>query len=76
MKIKERRKAPVFKLGSTDGTEFNLKKKTRKLLFFFIPKTILLAALLKQEIFQNCIKNSKVKNVKLLVYLKTVLKAI
>ena len=75
MKIKERRKAPVFKLDSTDGTEFNFKKK-KKLLFFFILKMILLVALLKQEISQNYIKNSKEKNVKLLVYLKTVSKAI
>ena len=37
---------------------------------------ILLVALLKQEISQNYIKNSKEKNVKLLVYLKTVSKAI
>ena len=36
MKIKEGRKAPVFKLNSTDGEEFNLKKKKQKNYCFFL----------------------------------------
>ena len=46
MKIKEKIKAPNFKLQSTDGTTFELSKVKKKILFYiFIQKMILLDVL-------------------------------
>ena len=38
MKIKESKKAPSFKLPSTNGVDFNLKNVKGKLLIYFYPK--------------------------------------
>ena len=46
MKIKEKIKAPNFKLQSTDGTILELSKVKKKILYYiFIQKTILLDVL-------------------------------
>ena len=61
MKIKERRKAPVFKLGSTDGTEFNLKKKNKKIVIFFYPKDDTPGCTLETRDFSKLYKKFKRK---------------
>ena len=53
MKLKENKKAPNFKLTSTGRSAFELSKIKKILYYIFIPKMILLVALLKQKILVN-----------------------
>ena len=61
MKIKESRKAPVFKLDSTDGGEFNLKKKNKKIIVFFYPKDDTPGCTLETRDFSKLYKKFKRK---------------
>ena len=59
MKIKENKKAPLFKLFGTRNTRFDLKKIKSKLVVYFILQMTHQDALLKPRIFQDFIKNLK-----------------
>ena len=60
MKIKENKKAPLFKLSGTKNTQFDLKKIKGKLIDYFYPKDDTQDALLKLKIFLSYIKNLKI----------------
>ena len=61
VKIKESRKAPVFKLDSTDGGKFNLKKKNKKIIVFFYPKDDTPGCTLETRDFSKLYKKFKRK---------------
>ena len=58
--IKENKKAPVFKLPSTDGKDFELKTKLpNHLILYFYPKDNTLGAQLNLLNLQKIIKHYK-----------------
>ena len=77
MKIKENKKAPLFKLSGTKNTKFDLKKIKGKLIIYFYPKDDTPGCTLETKDFSKLYKKfKKCLNVKLLEFQKIVLKVI
>ena len=62
MKIKENKKAPLFKLSGTKNTKFDLKKIRGKLILYFYPKDDTPGCTLETKDFSKLYK--KFKNIK------------
>tara|TARA_B100000035_G_scaffold234957_1_gene203201 strand:- start:83 stop:544 length:462 start_codon:yes stop_codon:yes gene_type:complete len=62
MKIKENKKAPLFKLSGTKNTQFDLKKIKGKLIVYFYPKDDTPGCTLETKDFSKLYK--KFKNIK------------
>tara|TARA_A100001011_G_scaffold359718_1_gene406432 strand:- start:426 stop:875 length:450 start_codon:yes stop_codon:yes gene_type:complete len=61
MKIKEKQKAPLFILSSTNGKEFYLKNKNKKIVIFFYPKNDTPGCTLETRDFSKLYKKFKNK---------------
>ena len=59
MKIKENKKAPLFKLSGTKNTKFNLKTTKGKLIIYFYPKDDTPGCTLETKDFSKLYKNFK-----------------
>ena len=59
MKIKENKKAPLFKLSGTKNTKFDLKKIRGKLILYFYPKDDTPGCTLETKDFSKLYKNFK-----------------
>ena len=59
MKIKENKKAPLFKLSGTKNTNFDLKKRKGKLIIYFYPKDDTPGCTLETKDFSKLYKKFK-----------------
>ena len=59
MKIKENKKAPLFKLSGTKNTKFNLKTTKGKLIIYFYPKDDTPGCTLETKDFSKLYKKFK-----------------
>ncbi len=59
MKIKENKKAPLFKLSGKRKTKFDLKKRKGKLIIYFYPKDDTPGCTLETKDFSKLYKNFK-----------------
>ena len=74
MKIKENKKAPLFKLSGTRNTKFDLKRIKGKLVVYFYPKDDTPGCTLETKDFSKFYKKFKKIKCRLLEFQKTVLK--